>query len=452
MIDEEIEDLEGEDEEEHWFSGDTIAGRYRLQNELGRGAMGSVWRSTQLNLNREVALKLLLPEYVHRTGARARFEREARVASQLEHPNAVRIHDFGTAPDGQMFIAMEMLRGNALRAIVDTDRPVLGSERTLEILRPVADVLCAAHDIGLVHRDLKPENVFLERRGDVTRVVVVDFGLAFIEESEETGRLTADGIASGTPEYIPPEQAAGDNVGPPADVYSLGCMLYEMLTSRTPFSGSSMQLITQHLFSAAIPPSEVRRDLKIPRHLEDLCMRMLAKSPGERPSMEIVRGVLTQQVTGEGAVRERGRDDSYLAGREARMISTVRPAGAHATLTDLYAAPKGIDPSPLAIVGALEGDLAIGLGANGLLAYIHDGEEAFSEAKAIYAPRADLETLEALVATGVPVIADTHPIDMERITALLRIKVAEVVHRPVRAASLSKKVWRAIRRAKRRSS
>ena len=435
-----------------WKAGDQIAGRFELVEELGVGGMGAVWRATQLNLGRDLALKLLLPEYSASPGARARFEREARVASALKHQNAVQIFDFGE-DDGQLFIAMELLEGVTLRSIVDEHLPVQPLERVIRILSQISEVLLFAHEMHLVHRDLKPENVFLERtpQGE-DRVVVVDFGLAFIRGRKNSGRLTQAGIAMGTPDYMSPEQAAGDDdVGPPTDVYSLGCMLYEMLTTRVPFTGNSVQVITQQLFSAPTPPSELQRDVPIPRELEDLCLRMLSKRAAERPAMDIVHGLLTHADPTSDA-RERGRDRTYLEGRAARMISTVRPAKHAQTLSDVHAAPSGMEPVQLAVVGELSGDLTLGLGANGLLAYIVSDEQPLDGADAIFAPDATPEALQGLKERGVPLVTDAATGDMSRVTELLRAGVDEVVNRPIRAEDLSKKVWRAIRRHRRRNT
>jgi serine/threonine-protein kinase len=428
---------------QEWRAGTLIAGRYRLGVELGRGAMGAVWRATQLNLDRDVALKLLLPQYAGSPGARSRFEREARVASALSHPSAVRIHDFGD-DDGQLFIAMELLHGRTLRAIIG--EALLPIPRVLSILAQVADVVLAAHAIELVHRDLKPENIFLEQpaRGE-ERVVVVDFGLAFIPGRPETGRLTNEGVAMGTPDYMPPEQAAGDRVGPPADVYAMGCILYELLTGHAPFQGEPMQVIAQQLFSAALPPSEARHDLRIPRELDDLCMRMLAKIPAERPDMEAVRGILLDHDPSEP--RERS---SAPEGRESRMIATVRPPKGGTTLTDLYAAPPGVDPMQVAVIGELSKDVALGLGANGLLAYLVGDAQTIDGASVIYAPGATPADLEATRAHGLPIVTDTDAADIERVAALLRAGVDEVVHRPVRADELARRLWRAVRHHRRR--
>jgi hypothetical protein len=175
---------------------------------------------------------------------------------------------------------------------------------------------------------------------------------------------------------------------------------------------------------------------------------MLAKTPAERPSMEVVRGVLHHHDA-SGAARERARPASALEGREARMISTVRPPPGSTTLTDLYAPPPGVDPLQVAVVGELCGDVALGLGANGLVAYIVGETQPIEGASVIYAPGASPDELAALRAHGLPVITDTDASDMERITALLRAGVDEVVHRPVRADDLARRVWRAIRHHRR---
>ena len=433
-------------------TGDVIAQRFRLERPLGEGGMGVVWEATQLNLDRKLALKLLHAEHAVSPSARARFEREARVASQLKHPHAVQIYDFGEAEDGALFIAMELLRGQTMRAIVDLHLPPLPHARGLPILAQIADVLISSHELKLVHRDLKPENVFLETAGGRERAVVVDFGLAFITDAKRDGRLTREGIASGTPDYMSPEQAAGDEVGPPSDVYALGAMLYEVLTTRTPFTGSSMQIITQQLFSPPTPPRELRRDLAIPRQLEDLCLWMLAKRPDERPSIEVVHGILSRH-RGEEPARERGRDHAYIAGRAARMISAAPRARTTQAKTqhDVYAMQSGVEPVSLAVVGALQGDLSLALGANGLLAFIVSDEQPIDDAHAIYAPGASREDLEALVQLGAPVLTDTPAGNMSRVTELLRAGVDDVVTQPVRAEELARRVWRSVRRHRRRT-
>src|SRR5690606_8167378 len=152
--------------------------------------------------------------------------------------------------------------------------------RTLAVARQVAEVLVAAHPLGLVHQDLKPENIFLERTSDGgDRAVVRDFGLAFIDQRDDVARMTQAGGLLGTPAYIAPEQISGGHVGPPADVYAFGCMLYEMLTSRTPFEGAPLMLLPKHLFEVPEPPSRRRADTYIPRGLEELVMATLAKRP-----------------------------------------------------------------------------------------------------------------------------------------------------------------------------
>jgi serine/threonine protein kinase len=429
-----------------WERDDVVAGRFRLEEQLGEGGMGEVWRATQMALDRPVALKLLRPQVAFLPGARARFEREARVTAGLAHPSIVKIHDFGEDGD-RLWLAMELLRGYPLRALLDEHLPVMDVGRGMAILGQVADGLLAAHEVDLVHRDLKPENIFLEPRGNADRAVVVDFGLAFISGSPEHDRLTREGVVLGTPDYISPEQALGEEIGPPADVYALGCVLYEVLTGTTPFQGPPATMVAAHLFHPPTPPSERRRDVEVPRHLEELCLRMMAKIASERPSMEVVRGILAQSHA-PAVVRRRERDRLQPLSRRARMISTIPPSPQRMQETlGMNAEPEGA--VFLAVVGALSGDLSLALSANGLQAFIVSEDQPLEGAEAIYAPEATSETLSELVATGVPVITDLTAGDMDRMTVLLRVGVTEVVDRPVRADGLARKVWRAIRRHRR---
>lgn len=432
--------------------GDRIGDRFELVRELGSGGMGTVWEATQLNLGRNVALKLLHPRVANKPEARPRFEREARVSSRLRHPHAIQVYDFGHA-DEHLYLAMELLRGGTLRAIVDLHLPVQPLERVLKILGQVSEAVYAAHELGLVHRDLKPENIFVERNADGDdRAVVVDFGLAFIEGGgEQTGRMTREGVAIGTPDYMSPEQVQGDaSIGPPSDVYSLGCILYEMLTGAVPFGGDgSMHVLTQHLFAAPARPSEVRQDLRIPHEFEDLCLRMLGKEPETRPSMDTVRSVLTQRD--QRPVRhERGRGTAPLYGRAARMISTVdatRSATLYGTIPQAETTPAEVG-----ILGRISGDLLLGLGANSIVAFVVQEDADLAGAEAVYASHASIERIQELTALGIPVLTDVDRGDLERMTGLLRAGATEIVHRPVTAAELARRLWRAIRRRRRQQS
>jgi len=427
------------------YPGLVLSGKYRVEQLLGAGGMGEVYGATQLNLGRKVALKVLRPELAAKEDALSRFEREARVAAALDHPNAVEIYDFGKS-QGYVYLAMELLSGAPLRALVDEHLPLMALPRVVRIVSEVAGVLVKAHAIGLVHRDLKPDNVFLEPpivAGDDERVVVVDFGLAFIDGAGSIGRLTREGQVTGTPDYCSPEQSLGTETGPPSDIYALGCMLYEMLTSRVPFRGAYIEILTQQVYS--LPPSleSARPDVSVPRALEELVMQMLAKDPAARPTAQGVRDALAGLSDGG---HERARATLSLEGRAARMISAIdaRPRDSALTTGSFEA------EHTIAVIGELADGQAIGLSSHGLHAFIAADDEALAGASAVWAPNlapAELARLAPLV--KLPVLSDVTAGDNERLAALLRAGAAEVLARPVRVEELAKKLARAIRKHRR---
>lgn len=419
--------------------GDVVAGRFRLEGVLGSGGMGTVYRATQMNLDREVALKLVAPELVAQEGTRDRFEREARVNSQLRHPNAVEIYDYGQDGD-QLFIAMEMLRGCTLRDLVDVDRPAMAVARAVPIAERIADVLMSADSLGLVHRDLKPENIFLDRSDeDVERVVVVDFGLAFVTDSEKLGRMTREGVIAGTPDYMAPEQAAGANVDSRADVYALGCLLYEMLTSTAPFIGPPVIVMARHMYMPPTSMRDSRPDLFVAGALDDIVMRMLAKDPEERPSARAVRDFLRR--FDPKAVQRMGKGSGgRVAGRAARMISQ-----APTTVGPAVVFEGGVDVTmpTVAVHGEVSSELEFELAACGLSTRVVEGEAP----AAVFAPGASAGRLAELVEAGVPVVTDAALGDVQRLATLLRAGVAEVVMSPHSNDELARKLLRAIRRS-----
>ncbi len=439
--------------------GDVIGGRYQLTGLLGEGGMGAVFEAKQVNLDREVAIKLMHPQFGAQPDAAARFEREAKVSAALHHPNAVKIFDFGEDA-GRLFLVMEKLRGKSLSAIVSPSVPLPPHARTVDIVRQVAEVLIAAHAMGLVHRDLKPDNVFLEVATDGSdRVVVVDFGLAFIAEREGTERMTQEGMIMGTPMYMSPEQCRADPVGPPTDIYAVGAMLYEMVTGHPPFEGPTMAMLAMHLFQPVVPPSQRVADKYIPRAIEELILAMLEKRPEDRPNAEAVAQAMRQLAMTLGE-RERARGVEHLQGRAARMINTVRASqvpeetsGEAATMqiTGAPALTQKETGTPLAIVGAPLGQaVELALRANGYSPRPATAETIPAGAVAVFAPGADADTLRRLVGAGHLVLTDTDASELDRVSELLALGVSEVVTRPVKVDQLAKKLQRVLRKAKRK--
>lgn len=431
--------------------GDVLAGRYRLTAILGEGGMGAVYEATQIDLGRPVAVKLMLPQAGQHQDAIARFEREARVTAALHHPGAVKIFDFGRHGEGLLYIVMEKLRGTTLRSVVSPELPIPALARSVSIGRQIADVLVAAHGIGLVHRDLKPENVFLEKNLDGSdRVVVVDFGLAYIEDRPDAARMTKEGVIAGTPLYMSPEQCAGKGIGTAADVYALGCMLYELACGEVPFEGASFQLLVRHSFEEPVPPSRRKEGLYVPRALEELILEMMRKAPEARPDAAAVDARLgTIEVTlGE---RERGRGREALEGRAARMIPTVRAPLEPLSSDAATPAPNEASARMLGIVGALEDDLVLGLRANGLPPLELHGPPIAPNVVAIFAPGAPDDLLRTLLGFGLPVLTDGDPDDLERATRMISLGLADVLPRPIRVEQLASKIERAIRKHGRRS-
>lgn len=255
---------------------DPLGDRYRFEAEIGRGGMGTVYRAMDLRLSRRVAIKMLHPTLTNEVGV-ARFESEIRIAAGLQHSHIVAIHDSGEAA-GRLYFVMDYLGGETLRARITRERQ-MGVEDSIAIVEDVASALQYAHNHGVVHRDVKPENILL---GDEGHACVVDFGLARALGSVDADRLTASGLAVGTPHYLSPEQAAAErDVGPKSDQYALACVLYEMLAGEPPFTGPTASAIAiQHLASKPVPLRHRRPT--VPSNVDAAVMRAMEKVPTDR--------------------------------------------------------------------------------------------------------------------------------------------------------------------------
>ena len=262
--------------------------RYRLRREIGRGASSVVYEAEHVELGRRVAVKVLDAEHTHSQEFAARFRREARALSRLHHPGLVRVHDFGQADDGRLFCVMELLEGKNLRTELEQNE-ALGWMHSLRIARQACSALTVAHEHDLVHRDIKPENIFITTDGAVK---LIDFSLAkhADELNGEMDDPQADAAAKlgamtlfGTPEYMAPEQVAGGRVDQRADIYALGCVLYEMLSGRRPFhADSAVKVLDDKLKGSPEPVRERARSRDIPHEASRITMRALARHPSRR--------------------------------------------------------------------------------------------------------------------------------------------------------------------------
>jgi serine/threonine protein kinase len=270
------------------YIGRDIAGQFRIVERVGAGGMGSVYKAEQPDMNRFVAIKILHPKYVSRPDLVARFRREARAMSHLTHPNTARVFLYGQLEDNACYIVMEHLSGMNLAQHVKAHGP-FETARAINIMIQVCGALEEAHRAGIVHRDLKPENIFLCTQGGIQDFPkVLDFGLAKVSEREmRPGSLilTQEGMVFGTPEFMSPEQAQGKTLDARSDIYSLACILYEMLTGKLPFEAKqAMDYITHHIQS---PPLHLRDRMparEFPAGLDEVLQRCLAKRPDDRPA------------------------------------------------------------------------------------------------------------------------------------------------------------------------
>jgi len=258
-----------------------LSDRYKILEELGRGGMGIVLKAEDTHLNEIVALKLITPQISTDEKVASRFKQEAAASRKITHPNVIRIHDLGEY-EGTMYISMEYYLGNNLKDIIKKSE-ILSLDKTIHYFMQICKGVQAAHDVGIIHRDLKPQNILVNENDQLK---IIDFGLA---KAAFLQGLTMTGLVVGTPEYMSPEQVSGKEVDYRTDIYSMGIILYEMVTGSVPFYGESpISIGFKHMQEKPALPPEIKT--KIPAWLDGVIMKMMAKSQADR--YECVRNII----------------------------------------------------------------------------------------------------------------------------------------------------------------
>lgn len=421
--------------------GRVVAERYRITALLGQGGMGAVYRAEHLGLARDVAVKLVHEDVAGRPTVAERFRREALVLARLNHENAVHIYDFGVDASS-LYIVMELVDGRTVDSILAHEGRV-APERVVRTGDAVCAVLEVAHAAGIVHRDIKPSNIMLCPRGEDERVKVLDFGMATLREDRDV-RLTRDGQVFGTPAYMSPEQAQARRADGRSDLYSLGCVLYEMVTGHPPFpeTGGAMQLLMAHAYRAPIPPRKLVGD-DIPAGLEAVILKAMAKLPAHRFSdAREMRDALRPSLTAApvpAAARERPVRHAAPPRREPHFAAVTAEENVTGAVA-VWEPPE-----------AAAGGVATALGGMG-----HDVTNV--------APGEDLSPYGALVVVGTkaddalalaqaftraphapPVLLCGPEDDLALMTRSIEVGIHDYVPLPLDASDLAKKVARALR-------
>lgn len=446
--------------------GRLVADRFQIERLVGEGGMGRVYRANQVELDRPVALKVLHPSLATSADQKARFHREARAASRLAHPHSVVVYDFGEW-EGQLYIAMEYLPGRTLAALLDAEWP-LAPTRVVHLLAEVCDVLAAAHGAGMLHRDLKPENiVVLTGPGGEEQVKVVDFGLAILQEGEGRGRLTQEGVISGTPAYMSPEQCRGRGLDGRSDLYSLGVVLYELLSGEVPFGGDApVEVLVQHLFNPPRPPSEVAPEANVDPGLEALALAALSKSPEERPADAVAfRAALRAALEASPATAREVAPARLPLSRGERADAAGLPRAPAPTKLERPSLPGDapvvvVEPTPRVPASITTLLLANGLSplpvpdlGQSLVAVVRHRPVAVvldlvADPEATLAALRDVGTPEGLA--GAPVVAVGDGEDLALMTRALQAGIAHFVPLAARAEKLPAVLDRLQRKAHRR--
>lgn len=320
------------------YLGKMVSGKYKVEKLLGQGGMGRVYLAHNVALDQKVVLKVLLPEYGQDPDTVKRFQHEGRAASRLRHPNVIQVMDFGAMEDGTLYMAMEFLPGKDLAHLIQHEFP-LGDRRIARIASQILAALGEAHAQNIIHRDLKPENVMIEqRRGDPDFVKVLDFGIAKITDAKT--KLTAAGLVCGTPEYMSPEQAKGADLDPRSDLYSVGVIVYQMVTGLLPFeSDTPVGFLMKHLTEPPMPPSQRQPEVDVSPELEAFIMKAISKNPADRfANAEEMREALLAVVPDAGAPAR--------AATSAAIPRPATPAAPTAKAAPSAAKPAATKPQP----------------------------------------------------------------------------------------------------------
>lgn len=364
--------------------GSIVAERYHIIKKLGEGGMGAVYLGEHVKMGRKSAIKVMSQTLANDPDAIARFNREAANAARINHPNVCAIYDFGETKDGLIYLAMEYIEGEALTDIIEREG-ALHPQRAASILRQVGDALQAAHDLGIVHRDLKPDNIMVTRARDGSDVVkVVDFGIAKAMGGEEGQKVTKTGLVVGTPEYMSPEQLAGDKLDGRSDLYSLALVFYRMLTGTLPFQADTAQeVMIKRLTDEPMPLNQALPGADFPPRLQQVMDRALQRMPQDRYASvsDFVRDALaavSQMAGAPAGVDTEGATQliSSVETAATRQLPRTRVAGGRAATLDTAAprpAPRVGTPGrpekrrQTAILAASAAAIALGGGAAFLL-------------------------------------------------------------------------------------